>query len=81
MRLQVLKDGHGNDAGVFIPMSDWQDIIQKHEDLKTLVKVEPKPQKKLSNLAGKISRETTEAMQNSVIEDRRAWEERLNKES
>lgn len=80
MRLQILQDGQGNDTGVFIPMSDWQDIIKKHEDLKTLVDIEPKAKKKLSNLAGKISRETTETLLNSVNESRIAWEDRLNRE-
>jgi hypothetical protein len=79
MRVQVLQDGHGHNTGVFIPMNDWQAIIQKHEDLKALVNIEP-PKKKLSELAGKLSHETAEAMQKQVAESRDEWEERLIKQ-
>jgi hypothetical protein len=37
---------------------NWNTIIQKHEDLKVLVNMEPAPKKKLSGLAGKLSHET-----------------------
>lgn len=80
MRLQVIQDGYGKNAGVFVPMNDWNTIIQKHEDLKALVNIEPSPKKKLSALAGKLSHETAEAMQKYVAEGRIEWEERLNKQ-
>jgi hypothetical protein len=80
MRVQVLQDGHGQNTGVFIPMNDWQAIVQKHEDLKALVNIEPEPKKKLSALAGKLSHETAEAMQKQVSQSRDEWEERLNKQ-
>jgi len=62
MSVQVIKDGYGKDTGVFIPMSEWDIITQKHEDLKQLVPGAPAPKKKLSELAGKLSHETAEAM-------------------
>ena len=78
MRLQVIQDGHGKNTGVFIPINDWHTIVQKHEDLKALVNIEPEPRKKLSGLAGKLSHETAAAMQAYVAESRNEWEERLN---
>jgi hypothetical protein len=39
-----------------------------------------KPKKKLSELAGKLSHETAEALQKHVKKSRREWEERLNKQ-
>jgi hypothetical protein len=80
MRLQVIQDGYGKNTGVFVPINDWITIIQKHEDLKALVDIEPLPKRKLSELAGKLSHETAEAMQKYVAETRNEWEERLNKQ-
>lgn len=80
MGLQVIQDGHGQNAGIFIPINDWNTIVQKHEDLKALVNIEPAPKRKLSDLAGKISHETAEAMLKYVAESRKEWEERLNKQ-
>lgn len=80
MRLQVIQDGYGQNTGVFIPINDWNTIVQKHEDLKILVDIEPTPKKKLSELAGRLSHETAEAMQKYVAESRNEWEERLHKQ-
>lgn len=78
MKLQVIQDGHGKNAGVFVPMDDWNVIVQKHADLKTLVNIEPIPKMKLSHLSGKLSHETAEAMQKYVAESRGGWDERLS---
>ena len=80
MRLQVIQDGYGKNTGVFIPMNDWNVIVQKHEDLKILVNIEPVAKKKLSELAGTLSHETAEAMQKYVVQSRNEWEERLKKQ-
>ena len=81
MQLQIIKDGYGNNTGVFVPMSDWNTLIQKHEDLKALLPMEPVlPKKKLSDLAGKLSKETADAMQQDIVESRNDWEERLKKQ-
>jgi hypothetical protein len=80
MRLQVIQDGHGQNTGVFVPMNDWYTIVQKHEDLKALVNIEPTTKRKLSELAGKLSHETAEAMHKYVTESRTEWEERINKQ-
>ncbi|HZY40192.1 MAG TPA: hypothetical protein VFE53_26245 [Mucilaginibacter sp.] len=80
MKLQVIKDGNGNNAGIFVPITDWDTITQKHEDLKELVNMEPLPKKKLSELAGALSKETAEAMLEHIAESRMEWEERLKKQ-
>jgi len=77
MRLQVIKDGYGNNTGVFVPITDWEVITQKHKDLKDLVNIEPTPKKKLSELAGTLSKETAETMLKYVEGSRSEWEERL----
>ncbi len=80
MRLQLIQDGQGKNTGVFVPMNDWNIIIQKHEDLKILVNTEPSPKIKLSELAGKLSNETTQAMLKHVADSKNEWDERLNKQ-
>jgi len=81
MQLQIIKDRNGNNTGVFVPMNDWNTIVQKHADLKTLIPEESVPQKiKLSELSGKLSKQTADAMQQSIAEDRNDWEERLKKQ-
>jgi hypothetical protein len=80
MSLQVIKDGDGNNTGVFVPIADWDEIVKKHDDLKSLVNLSQSPKNKLSELAGKLSDETAEAMLKHVEESRNEWEERLNKQ-
>lgn len=80
MRLQVIQDGNGQNTGVFIPINDWNAIVQKHQDLKSLVNIEPSPKKKLSELAGKLSSKTATEMQSEIEESRAEWEVRLNKQ-
>jgi hypothetical protein len=78
MQLQIIKDGYGNNTGIFVPMNDWDTITQKHQDLKALVMVEPTPpKKKLSELAGTLSTQTAEALLKHVEDSRNEWEERL----
>jgi hypothetical protein len=80
MGLQLIKDGYGNNTGVFVPITDWDMITNKHEDLKQLINIEQAPKKKLSDLAGKLSHETAEAMLKYVEESRNEWEDRLKKQ-
>lgn len=80
MSLQVIKDGYGNNTGIFVPITDWEAITQKHQDLKDLVNIEPAAKKKLSQLAGSLSKETADAMLKDVEESRNEWEERLSKQ-
>ena len=80
MKVQVIQDGQGKNTGVFIPINDWEVLTQRHKDLKELVSTESAPKKKLSELAGSLSRETAEAMLKHVKEDRNEWEERLKKQ-
>jgi hypothetical protein len=36
MALQVLQDGKGKPAGVFIPISKWKELKKRHKDLEVL---------------------------------------------
>lgn len=63
MSLQLIKDGYGNNTGVFVPMTDWNKLAEKHQDLQELLPLNQMPKRKLSELAGSLSKETAEAMQ------------------
>lgn len=58
------------DTGVFVPINDWNTIIQKHQNLKELVNIKSMPKKKLSELTGKLSHQTAIKMQQYVAESR-----------
>lgn len=80
MPLQYVTDAAGEHTAVLIPINEWKLITRKHEDLKSFETVTAKPKVKLSDLAGKLSYETAEAMLNYVQEGRNEWDERLKKQ-
>lgn len=41
MRLQVIQDGKGKPAGVFIPIDKWEELKKQHKDLEVLEYEEP----------------------------------------
>lgn len=47
MKLQVIQDGSGNNAGVFIPMEDWNLIKSAYPDITRLKRELPQWQKDL----------------------------------
>ena len=36
MAIQVIEDGKGNPAGVFIPINKWKELKKQHKDLERL---------------------------------------------
>ena len=47
MKLQVLKDNFGNQTGVYVPMEDWNLIINNYPDIENLEKEIPQWEKDL----------------------------------
>lgn len=47
MRLQIIEDSNGKNAGVFIPKDDWDLIKSNYPDIDNLEKELPTWQKKL----------------------------------
>ncbi len=45
MKLQVLKDNFGNQTGVYVPMEDWNLIINNYPDIENLKKEIPQWEK------------------------------------
>jgi hypothetical protein len=50
MRLQVIQDSKGKATGVFIPISDWQELKKQHKDLAILEYEEPSKEQILQEL-------------------------------
>lgn len=80
MHIQVIQDSYGNNTGVYIPLNDWNKIVEKYQDLKNIADIDKLPQKKLSDLAGSLSKETAELLQKSIDKNRIEWDDRLNKQ-
>lgn len=51
MSLQISKNSDGKDTGVFIPIVEWNEISQKHADLRDLVEPEFYSEKEIKKLA------------------------------
>jgi len=63
MALQYISDNSGNHTAVIIPISEWNNITAKHEDLKKLEGTDEKNNKtKASDFRGCISKETARQM-------------------
>jgi hypothetical protein len=80
MPLQYITDANGGHTAVLIPINEWEMLTRKHQDLKNLEKTIEAPKQKLSELAGKLSSKTADAMLDYVKESRNEWEERLTKQ-
>lgn len=50
MKLQVIQDSKGKATGVFIPISDWQELKKQHKDLAILEYEEPSKEQILQEL-------------------------------
>ncbi len=77
MPLQYITDTAGTNTAVLIPINEWELIKLKHEDLKNLENTIENPKVKLSDLAGKLSNETAEALLQYVAESRSSWDKRI----
>ena len=50
MRLQIIQDGNGKATGVYIPISEWNDLKKQYKDLEVLEYEEPSKEQILSEL-------------------------------
>ena len=41
MKLQVIQDGKGKAAGVFIPINEWKELKKLYKELEALETIEP----------------------------------------
>lgn len=50
MKLQIIQDGKGNAAGVFIPINEWERLKKQFRDLELLEYKEPTKKQILQEL-------------------------------
>ncbi len=51
MKIQVIQDSKGKNAGVFIPYNEWNELKKQHKDLEALEqKEQPDKQQVLNNI-------------------------------
>lgn len=50
MKLQVIEDAKGKPAGVFIPISKWEELKKQHKELEALEYEEPTKMQLLQEL-------------------------------
>lgn len=50
MRLQIIQDSKGKATGVYIPISEWNNLKKQYKDLEELEYEEPSKKKILSEL-------------------------------
>lgn len=51
MRLQIIQDGKGKNAGVFIPYDEWSQLKKQHKELEALeMEDEPGKEQVLNNI-------------------------------
>jgi hypothetical protein len=75
MPLQYISDHSGKQTAVLIPINEWEQIKQKHQDLKELEK--PKEQQKEikpSDFAGSMSADVANNFNNYIKEARQQWD-------
>jgi hypothetical protein len=81
MSLQYLTDHSGKYTAVVIPISEWEGIVRKHTDLKSLgdqpAELPLSPKKyTMADFAGTLSQEAGEALQQYVQQSRDEWDSR-----
>ncbi|GGD76787.1 hypothetical protein GCM10011514_45870 [Emticicia aquatilis] len=79
MDLQYLSDTEGNHTAVVIPIEEWNMIVAKHQDLKSLENPK-KPSKKLkpSSFRGAISQKTADDLLLYSEKARTEWERNIS---
>lgn len=80
MPLQYITDANGKHTAVLISIEEWEEMTNRHADLKQLEKSYSKPAVKLSDLVGKLSAQTADAMHKYIEESRNEWEQRIEKQ-
>jgi len=75
MPLQYIHDDIGQTTAVIIPIAEWEDITNRHQDLKDLEKKQV-PAKKMrhSDFAGTLSKEGYQALNEHIKEARKEWD-------
>jgi hypothetical protein len=73
MALQYISDNAGRHTAVIIPISEWNNITAKHQDLKELIEEAPKPNN-ASRFKGLLTNEEAEKYHQYLKQARSEWD-------
>ncbi len=74
MPMQYIKDDSGQTTAVIIPIAEWKDITNKHQDLKELEKKQAPGKMKPSDFSGTLSQEGYKAINDHIEQARKEWD-------
>ena len=77
MHLQYLSDYTGKHTAVVIPITEWEAIVSKHADLRSLEQDAHKPAPRkytMGDFAGILSSEKADALLKHVEQSRNEWD-------
>jgi len=75
MPLQYITDNAGNHTAVLIPITEWELLTRKHEDLKQMeLPKKEAPLKKASEFAGSMPADIAKAFNEHIEVARNQWD-------
>ncbi len=75
MPLQYISDSAGNHTAVLIPITEWELLTRKHEDLKQMdLPKKDTPIKKASDFAGTMPADIAIAFNKHIEDGRNQWD-------
>ncbi|OOQ59288.1 hypothetical protein [Mucilaginibacter pedocola] len=79
MAIQYVSDDAGNPTAVLVPITEWNSIAAKHEDVRVLMQesAQPRSKRKPSEFRGILDKEVAKQMMIDIEKDRNEWEKRF----
>ncbi len=79
MHLQYISDQSGAHTAAIIPIGEWNEIVNKHTDLKELEETVSVSGKKrpMSAFKGMLSKDRGEELQKYVEQSRKEWDRNI----
>jgi hypothetical protein len=77
MPLQYVINESGETTAVIIPIGEWEAVVNKHVDLTEFEPQKDKFKLSMSAFKGTLSKETGEALQKQVEQNRYDWDQDL----
>ncbi|TAD93811.1 MAG: hypothetical protein EAY75_00735 [Bacteroidetes bacterium] len=75
MPLQYISDNAGNHTAVLIPITEWELLTRRHEDLRQMeLPQKETPVKKASDFAGTMPADIAQAFHKHIEDARQQWD-------
>lgn len=80
MYLQYVSDPSGKPTAVLIPIQEWNEILESHQDLKEVIAATATTEKQrlpMSAFRGILTKERGEDLQQYVEQSRKEWDRNI----